>query len=247
VLRRLELLTSLRRWRDDYPLEAGSWTATMLALLAGQDRKLTLKTKRFEAWWSERREAQAAFDARFAAGLEASGREDWAAGATAFAEAAAAWPERACARHNQAVCLLRAERAEPAEALLEALTREDPEEPLYWLRLGDARRALGRSREALTAYRKAAKLGGLEQAAGVRLGLALADQGLDDEAKKELDAAAGPEPDADTLESLADFLEQEGVFGLAHHYRQKALGERLRSEEDEDRDGGEDDPDLRPA
>ncbi|HEX7896535.1 MAG TPA: hypothetical protein VF950_02160, partial [Planctomycetota bacterium] len=99
---------------------------------------------------------------------------------------------------------------------------------------GDARRAAGESREALAAYRRAAKLGGLEQAASVRLGLALADEGLDDEAKAALDAAAGPAPDAETLEGLADFLEQEGVFGLAHHYRQKALNERLAPEEEDD-------------
>ena len=80
---------------------------------------------------------------------------------------------------------------------------------------GDARRAGGKSREALAAYRRAAKIGGLEQAAAVRLGLALADEGLDDEAKAALDAAAGPAPDAETLEGLADFLEREGVFANA--------------------------------
>jgi Tfp pilus assembly protein PilF len=233
---RLELVATLRRLRDEYPEESGGWTATMLALLAGQSKGLMLKKKRFDPWWAERRESQATFDARFAAGLEAAAKEGWEEGATAFGDAAAAWPERACARHNGAVCLLRAGRSAEAEALLEALTAEEPDEPLYWLRLGDARRAAGKSREALAAYREAAKLGGLEQAASVRLGLALADEGRDDEARKELDAAAGPEPDADTLEGLADFLEQEGVFGLAHHYRQKALGERLSSEDDEDED-----------
>jgi tetratricopeptide (TPR) repeat protein len=234
---RLELVATLRRLRDEYPNEAGGWTATMLALLAGQSKGLMLKKKRFDPWWAERRESQATFDARFAAGLDAAAKEAWEDGAKAFGDAAAAWPERACARHNGAVCLLRAGRAAEAASLFEALTAEEPDEPLYWLRLGDARRAEGRSREALAAYRRAAKLGGLEQAASVRLGLALADEGRDDEAKKELDAAAGPEPDADTLDRLADFLEQEGVFGLAHHYRQKALGERLAAEdEDESQD-----------
>lgn len=234
ILLRLELVALLRRLRDDYPAEAGTWTAMLLALLAGQSRKLMLKKKRFDPWWAKRRESQATFDARFAAGLRAAAAEDWAAGAAAFEEAAEAWPERACARHNHAACLLRDGRAEEAEGLFETLTAEEADEPLYWLRLGDARRARGKSREALTAYRTAAKLGGLEQAAAVRLGLLLADEGREDEAMRELDAAAGPEPSAETLEGLADFLEEEGVFGLAHHYRQKALGERLSDPEEDD-------------
>jgi predicted Zn-dependent protease len=206
----------------------------LLAILAGQSTSLMIRKKRFDPWWIERRESQASFDAAFTAGLEKADREDWEGASAAFAEAAKAWPERACARHNGAVCLLRDGRAEDAESAFEALTAEEPDEPLYWLRLGDARRARGRPRAALDAYRRAAKLGGLEQAAAVRLGLALADEGLEDEAKKELDAAAGPEPNAESLEELADFLEREGVFGLAHHYRQKALGERLSRREDPD-------------
>ncbi|HEX7899537.1 MAG TPA: hypothetical protein VF950_17345, partial [Planctomycetota bacterium] len=106
LLVRLELVATLRRIRDEYPGEANGWTAMLLAILAGQSKALMTKKKRFDPWWAERRESQATFDARFAAGLEAAEKEDWEAGAAAFGEAARAWPERACARHNGAVCLL---------------------------------------------------------------------------------------------------------------------------------------------
>ncbi len=234
---RLELVAMLRQLRDEYPADAGDWVALLLSFLANHPKGLVRKRAAFDAWWQARRHGQIRFDTSFTQGLEAAVRDDWAAAERAFGEAAAAWPERTCAAYNRAVALLRMNRHADAEAVFRRLAEAEAEEPLYWMRLGDARRLGGRTREALGAYRRAARLGGLEEEVALRLGIALAEEGREKEALAAIESATGPEPPAGKLEELADFLESQGVFRLAHHYRQKALERRLgeaAAEEDDD-------------
>jgi tetratricopeptide (TPR) repeat protein len=235
---RIEYISLLRRLREEYPCESRIEIPWLLALLVGQPVGMVRRTDRFERWWAEHRAAQHQFDGAFVTGLEAARREEWDRAEQAFAEAAGAWSERTCAVYNRALALLQLSRAAEAEAIFRALAAKEPGEAAYRMRIGDACRAAGRGREALEAYREAARLGGLEEEVRLRLGMTLATEGREDEAARELDAAAGPDADPEKLEGLAAFLESQGIYQLAARYREQAflrrLGDKPTGEEDDD-------------
>lgn len=224
---RIEYIAQLRRLREEYPSDSRIEIPWLLALLVGEPADKIPGKKRFERWWAERRAAQHGFDGAFVTGLEAFRKEDWARAEEAFAEAAAAWPTRTCATYNRALALLHLSRGPEAERLFLGLSEKSPDEAVYWMRIGDARRLQGRVREALDAFQRAAKLGGLEEKVSLRLGMTLASEGREDEAVKQLEAAAGPDADADRLDQLAGFLEAEGIYKLASRYREQAFLKRL--------------------
>lgn len=236
---RLELVSRLRRLRDDYPAESWIEIPWLLAQLTG-DTGGHRTVAKFEKWWASRREAQLAFDGAFVSGLDAARHENWERAEEHFRDAVRAWPERTCAVYNHALALLQLDRHDEAEEIFSRLAAAEPDEAVFWMRAGDARRLQDRSGPAIEAYRKAAKLGGLEDEVALRLGLTLASEGREDEAERELDAATAKEFDADRLDELASFLESEGVYRLASRYReqafQKRLGEKPTGEEEEDED-----------
>ncbi len=237
---RLELVSRLRRLRDEYPAESWIEIPWLLAQLTGDTGGHRTRSK-FEKWWASRREAQLAFDGAFVSGLDAARHQNWKRSEQLFGEAVRAWPERTCAVYNHALALLQLDRHKEAEAIFAHLAAAEPDEAVFWMRTGDARRLQGQGGPAIEAYRKAAKLGGLEDEVALRLGLTLAAEGREDEAERELDAATAREFDADRLEELASFLESEGVYRLASRYREQAFQKRLGDkptgdEEDEEGD-----------
>lgn len=242
---RLEYVARLRRLREEYPSESWIEIPWLMALLIADPDQVPRKKKKFEAWWLERRAAQVEFDGAFVSGLEAAKRGDWTRAEEAFGEAKKAWPERSCAAYNHGLSLLHLERFADGEALFEALAKKEPDEAVYWMRLGDARRALGRIPAALEAYRTAARLGGVEEQIAFRLGTTLAAEGRDEEAEKQLDALTGPDPEK--IEEVASFLESQGIYRLAARYREKALQQRLGEKPSDKDDSPEDEEDLEPA
>jgi predicted Zn-dependent protease len=236
-------VSALRSLRDDYPEDSWIEPPFLLVHLTGQPIRRFRTRGGFERWWVEQRPKQADFDSALSSGLDAAEREDWAAAERAFAEAERAWPERSCSTYNRAVALLRLERPAEAEPLFAALAAREPDEALFHMRRGDALRLLGRTAQALEAYRETAKRGGLEEEVSLRFGLLFAGQGRTEEAVRAFDAAAGKDADAQTLESLADYLESEGIYSLAAHYREEALAKGLESKEEETPDEGEEEGD----
>lgn len=237
---RLELVSRLRSLRDEYPAESWIEVPWLIAQLTGDTGGRRTRAK-FEKWWASRRAAQAVFDGAFISGLDAARRDDWESAERHFAEAERCWPERTCAVYNRALALLQLDRHREAEEIFARLAAAEPDEAVFWMRTGDARRLQGRGATAIEAYRKAARLGGLEEEVALRLGLTLAAEGREDEAERELDAATSGEADAEQLEQLAAFLESEGVYRLASRYREQAfqrrLGEKPTGDEEEDEEG----------
>lgn len=244
--RRIELVAKVRKLQREYPEETERITALLLCVLSGHPKGVVEKKKAFDAWWSVQAEYQVRFDSAFTAGLEAAVADDWEKAVKSFREAQEAWPERVSATYNGALALHKLDRHSEAEALFEKLTKAEPEEALFRMRLGDMRRYQSKRKQALQDYRKVAQLGELDEEVAVRLGVLLAQEGREDEAVEALKPALGDDVSAETLDGLADFLEAQGVFQLAHRYRQEALERELQraKETTEDEESEEEEGDT---
>ncbi len=227
VRQRTALVDFLVRFWEVYETDAGVEVPWILHCMVGAKVHLLRARARFARWWETERATFDRFDRAIVAGLRAAAEEDWEAAETAFTEAQATWPRRLCAGYNRAVSILKQERFADAERILLRLTAQRPKEALFWIRLGDCRRKQNRNTEALDAYREAAKLGNVGQDLAARLGVALAEQGKEEEATRTLDRALGPNPDADDLEEISTLLESAGAFSLAQKYRDAALEKNL--------------------
>lgn len=237
---RVELITLLSRLWRDYAEDSRIEVPYLLARLTGRpDRHRSWA--RFDAWWRKHRAHQEAFDCAFVAGLDAARRGEWDHAERAFGEAGRAWPERTCAAYNRGLALLQIDRDPEAEVLFTRLAQEEPEESLFWMRLGDAQRSQRKLAAAIEAYQRAASLGDLGQGVALRLGITLAADGREAEAERALAKSAGENADADRLEALSAFLESEGIYRLASRYRERAflqrLGEKTPESEDAEEEG----------
>ena len=198
---RPELIATLRRVWDRYgDLMPLAETRALLAHVTGCRPRSVGTRGRFERWWRRHAEEERRFDMSFARALEWAALEEWEAAAAAFAEAHQLRPRRPSAGYNRALCLVRLGRAEEAESALADLTRLEPREALWWMRLGDVRRIGRRTETALDAYRAARRLSGnADQSLALRFGVSLWRSGNDGEARRAVSEAFGV--DAEEIEA----------------------------------------------
>jgi tetratricopeptide (TPR) repeat protein len=198
---RPELIATLRQVWDRYgDLMPLAETRALLAHVTGCRPRSVGTRGRFERWWRRHAEPERRFDEAFARGMEWAGLEEWEAAAAAFAEARLLRPRRPSAGYNRALCLVRLDRAEEAEAALADLTRLEPREALWWMRLGDVRRLGRRTETALDAYRAARRLSGnTDQSLALRFGVSMWRSGNDGEARRAVSEAFGV--DAEEIEA----------------------------------------------
>jgi len=210
VARRLkqrpELIATLRRTWDRYgDLMALTETRALLAHVTGCRPRSVGTRGRFERWWRRHADEERRFDEAFARGMEWAALEEWEQAVLAFSEARQRRPRRPSAGYNRALCLVRLGRGDEAEAGLSDLTRLEPREALWWMRLGDVRRLGRRTDTALDAYRAARRLsGGADQSVALRLSVSLWRSGAESEARKAVTEAFG----ADAEEVEADHWEE---------------------------------------
>lgn len=130
---------------------------------------------------------------------------------------------------QQAESLLQSQKYAEAEAQLKPLTSSQADNPQVWFDLGFAESHLGKTPEAIAAYKEAVHLGPTWFEANLNLGLAQAKAGNRAEATVALRAATGLKPATDPVRqlsnawlSLAQVLE-ESDRGEALSAYQKAL------------------------
>lgn len=205
VARRLkqrpELIATLRRVWDRYgDLMPLAETRALLAHVTGCRPRSVGSRGRFERWWRRHADEERRFDEAFARAMEWAALEEWEEAAEAFGEALRLRPRRPSAGYNRALCLVRLGRSDEAEAALADLTRLEPREALWWMRLGDVRRLGRRTDTALDAYRAARRLSGnADQSLALRFGVSLWRTGDEGAARKAVSEAFGV--DAEELEA----------------------------------------------
>ncbi|MGE0712790.1 MAG: tetratricopeptide repeat protein [Planctomycetota bacterium] len=224
---RRALISTVRALWEAYPEDAGATARWLLNLLTDAPARALRRRLRFDRYWSRRGPRQEEHERAFLAGLRAAAESMWEVAAQSFARAVELAPERTSPLYNQAHALLELERYQDAEALLRELTRREPDEPFWWLRLGDCLRQGGDLQAALRAYRQAVEHEGLGGRVALRLGLALVADGQEQAATRYLDAALEQVDEPELTEQLAAVLESEGAFDLARRYHHRAFLQQL--------------------
>jgi len=237
VLRqRLRLVARLQRFQEEYVEVCGIEPRWLLSRLTGYELRLLKSYSNFVTWWQDESKRQARHDDACVRGLEAAEAEDWTAAERAFAEAQEAWPGRATALHNRAIALTALERYDEADALFRSLSGQRPDDTILLMHHGDCLRKAGRLQDAVALYERAVREGGFEDEIALRLGVTLAEDDQDDRAAKAFEKILGQNPTAESLESLANLLEEQGAYRLSQRYRDEAMLRGLGSKSDGDED-----------
>lgn len=192
VARRLKdrgrVIATLRKIWEDFEDCCSIRPATLLAVLTGYRSGLFVSRRGFDRWWAKNRDKSEAYESQLAAGLEWASIQDWQAAEKAFEKAHRLSSGSASARYNRAFCFIQLDELPTAERLLGDLVRDEPDEALWWVRLGDTRRLMQENIGALTAYRRAVELIGDTPDLISRLVTVLVEEGRENEARELLRA-----------------------------------------------------------
>jgi tetratricopeptide (TPR) repeat protein len=120
---------------------------------------------------------------------------DLAAAELACRNVLAATPRQTSANTLLGAVLLHQARYAEAQAVFADLAERAPDEPSYWINLGNARRGMGEFDRALAAYARAAELGTKEAGFYFNVGLVHLDRGDFESARLLLDKARQLDPD----------------------------------------------------
>lgn len=183
----------------------------VLHLLTDCGARHSADVPRFERWWAGHRETQRTFTHEMSAGLLSVQAGDWELAEHAFRDAMTAWPERQCARFGLAVSLEARGNFAAAEALVRQLKGEEPDEPLWHMKLGDIRVLQGDFLGALTHLERASELGPFLPGLNMRMGVVLARLGRGGEAMLHLRAEMGQDVDVEQLEQVTAALSSPSV------------------------------------
>jgi tetratricopeptide (TPR) repeat protein len=239
---RRALIERARNLWEEFPHDAGPTARWLLHLLTDAPVRSLRRRLRFDRYWSTRGTRQQEHERAFLGGLAAAAEQMWDVAAASFSQAVALAPERTTPLYNQAYALLESQRHDEAQPLLSELTRREPDESFWWLRLGDCLRQQGDLHAALEAYGKAVEQEGLGGRVALRLGLALVADGQEQEAERFLDAALEQVNEPGLTEQLAAVLEAEGAYDLARRYHHRAFLQQLERKDSWDMDDEGDAP-----
>jgi len=230
---RVQLIDYIGKLWTRYPDELSGDMPWLLKTLTGKNFGVLRAKGKFEAWWPGVRESFIRHDRAMAMGLAAHSAGDDASEERAFRAALDEQPRGLSARYNLALCVMRRKDHGEAAKLLQELIQLEPKEPFWWIVLGVMHRSIDKSSDAHAAFRKALELGAAAPRVALHVGLTFARDRRDAEAIKQLDRALGNNPTASRIEALVSHLENEGLWGLAGHYREEAFRRGLSRPGDE--------------
>jgi tetratricopeptide (TPR) repeat protein len=230
---RVQLIDYIGKLWTRYPDELSGDMPWLLKTLTGKNFGVLRAKAKFEAWWPGVRESFIRHDRAMAMGLAAHSAGDDVSEEKAFRAALDEQPRGLSARYNLALCVMRRKDHVEAARLLEELIQLEPKEPFWWIVLGVMHRSIDKSSDAHAAFRKALELGAAAPRVALHVGLTFARDRRDAEAIKQLDRALGNNPTPSRIEALVSHLENEGLWGLAGHYREEAFRRGLSRPGDE--------------